>query len=133
MSTPTQALKGDLKLARTKVENALISARVAERAANIAAEALDRVQDALRAQLVASTALPPQPPPATEALNVRPRQAALILGCSLAGVWKMIERGEKAKADGSQIGPDALDSFKRGKARMITMASVRAAAREAAD
>jgi len=111
-------LKADLALAKTKVQNALISARVAERAANDAAAALERVQAALKAaRPPPRLSAPPMasPTPAADALNVRPRQAAQILGCSLSTVWKMIGMGE-------------LKTFKRGKARLIRMDSIRAAA-----
>jgi len=43
-------LEADLALAKTKVENALISARVAEKAAIDAGAALERIHLALKAQ-----------------------------------------------------------------------------------
>ena len=118
MPSNTADFRSDLGDIKAKLDSALVGVRIAEKMALDATAVLDRIQTQLRTHsLDARPQSPPlaQTPADAETLNVRPKRAAQLLGCSLDTVWKMIDDGR-------------LKSFKRGKARLITMSSVRAAA-----
>jgi len=103
-------LQADLKLAQDKVENALISSRVAERAATAAATALERIEASLAIyrQQIRSTAPPLLP---SDRLTYRIKEAAKTLGVSERNIFRMIVSGE-------------LETVKRGRARLIHAASL---------
>jgi excisionase family DNA binding protein len=105
-------LKAELDIAQTKLDNALIGARIAEKSAQDAGAALARVQAALKAERRALPQPQPSAPETNVALAVRPKQACKMLGCGPTTLYRMIGAGE-------------LEVFKRGKATLITTDSIR--------
>lgn len=112
MSNDLADLRAELSVAQSKVDNALIGARVAEKSAQDAGAALARVQAALKDRRWAT----PKPAPETEtvALAVRPKVACQMLSCGKTNLYQLIGAGE-------------VDVFKRGKATLISTSSIRAA------
>lgn len=110
-------LRADLKLAQTKVENALISCRVAERAAFDATAALERIEASLSHRKQPYTEPDVRACPGegrgTEQLFCRVAEAAQLLSISERSVWRLIDGGK-------------LETVQRGRARLIRMSSLKA-------
>jgi excisionase family DNA binding protein len=102
-------VRADIRLARTKVDNALITCRVAASAATEAAAALERIEASLAAQQ-------PVPAAAPAALQAycRVAEAARVLSVSQRTIWRRIEAGEfRVRKDGRCLLIETSSLFKR--------------------
>jgi hypothetical protein len=107
-------LAGDVKLALTQIENALITCRVAERAASDVEAALKRIDATLKSRPKEE---PPQHRAEAEPLAVSRAEAARLLSRNRQTIWRFIRNGRLDVTADDQITMESIRRLAGPKAR----------------